>query len=179
MARSFPCTNPDLDETFVDFYKETCELISRLLHTGNETLILGGEGILGLEAACASLTEPGDPVLVLDNGVYGRGFADFVSMYGGKPVLYSVDEKNPIDPAALEEYLKEHHDYNMQRSCTAIPPSGMLNDISALCPLLKNTGYSRWWIPSPACSARMCAWMIFRLISSAAVPRKPFRRLRD
>ena len=39
MARSFPCTNPDLDETFVDFYKETCELISRLLHTGNETLI--------------------------------------------------------------------------------------------------------------------------------------------
>ena len=30
MARSFPCTNPDLDETFVDFYKETCELISRL-----------------------------------------------------------------------------------------------------------------------------------------------------
>ena len=78
MARSFPCTNPDLDETFVDFYKETCELISRLLHTGNETLILGGEGILGLEAACASLTEPGDPVLVLDNGVYGRGFADFV-----------------------------------------------------------------------------------------------------
>ncbi len=54
MARSFPCTNPDLDETFVDFYKETCELISRLLHTGNETLILGGEGILGLEAACAS-----------------------------------------------------------------------------------------------------------------------------
>ena len=75
MARSFPCTNPDLDETFVDFYKETCELISRLLHTGNEPLILGGEGILGLEAACASLTEPGDPVLVLDNGVYGRGLS--------------------------------------------------------------------------------------------------------
>ena len=48
MARSFPCTNPDLDETFVDFYKETCELISRLLHTGNETPILGGEEFWGL-----------------------------------------------------------------------------------------------------------------------------------
>lgn len=140
MARSFPCTNPDLDETFVDFYKETCELISRLLHTGNETLILGGEGILGLEAACASLTEPGDPVLVLDNGVYGRGFADFVSMYGGKPVLYSVDEKNPIDPAALEEYLKEHHDYKYATLVHCDTPSGMLNDISALCPLLKKYG---------------------------------------
>ena len=51
MARSFPCTNPDLDETFVDFYKETCELISELLETKNTSYILDGEGILGLEAA--------------------------------------------------------------------------------------------------------------------------------
>ena len=51
LARSRECTNPDLDENFVEFYKETCEEISRLLHTDNETLILGGEGILGLEAA--------------------------------------------------------------------------------------------------------------------------------
>ena len=48
LARSRECTNPDLDESFVEFYKETCEEISRLLHTDNETLILGGEGILGL-----------------------------------------------------------------------------------------------------------------------------------
>ena len=71
LARSRECTNPDLDASFVEFYKETCEEISRLLHTDNETLILGGEGILGLEAACASMTEPGDRVLVLDNGIYG------------------------------------------------------------------------------------------------------------
>ena len=59
MARSQVCTNPDLDSEFYDYYKETCELISGLLETRNETLILDGEGILGLEAACASLTEPG------------------------------------------------------------------------------------------------------------------------
>lgn len=74
MARSLVCTNPDLDEDFVEFYKDTCELISSLLGTKNETLILDGEGILGLEAACASLTEPGDKVLIIENGVYGEGF---------------------------------------------------------------------------------------------------------
>ena len=58
LARSMECTNPDLDEDFVEFYKETCEKISSLLHTSNETLILSGEGILGLEAAIASMTEP-------------------------------------------------------------------------------------------------------------------------
>ena len=30
MARSLVCTNPDLDEDFVEFYKDTCELISSL-----------------------------------------------------------------------------------------------------------------------------------------------------
>ena len=140
MARSLACTNPDLDEEFVEFYKETCELISRLLHTENETLILGGEGILGLEAACASLTEPGDKVLVLDNGVYGKGFADFVSMYGGEPTLYTVDDKKPIDPKALEAYLEEHHDYKYATVVHCDTPSGMLNDIGSICPLLKKYG---------------------------------------
>lgn len=140
MARSLECTNPDLDEAFVEFYKETCQLISSLLHTKNETLILDGEGILGLEAACASLTEPGDRVLVLDNGIYGKGFADFVSMYGGKPELYTVDDKNPIDPAALEEYLKNNHDYKYATVVHCDTPSGMLNDIGSLCPLLKKYG---------------------------------------
>lgn len=140
MARSRECTNPDLDETFVEFYKETCEKISGLLGTKNETLILGGEGILGLEAACASLTEPGDRVLVLDNGIFGNGFADFVSMYGGKPELYTVDYKNTIDVDALAEFLKEHHDYKYATVVHGDTPSGMLNDISRICPLLKSHG---------------------------------------
>ena len=68
MARSLECTNPDLDMEFFDFYQETCEMLSKVTNTENKALILGGEGILGLEAACASLTEPGDRVLVIDNG---------------------------------------------------------------------------------------------------------------
>lgn len=137
LARSRECTNPDLDENFVEFYKETCEEISRLLHTDNETLILGGEGILGLEAACASMTEPGDRVLVLDNGIYGKGFADFVSMYGGCPELYSRDYRETLDVQELENFLKEHHNYKYATVVHGDTPSGMLNDVSAICPLLK------------------------------------------
>ncbi len=140
LARSFPCTNPDLDEDFVEFYKETCEKISSLLHTENETLILGGEGILGLEASCASLTEPGDKVLVLDNGIYGKGFADFVTMYGGLPELYTVDDRNAIDITALESFLEKSHHYKYATLVHGDTPSGMLNDISKICPLLKQYG---------------------------------------
>lgn len=145
LARSLECTNPDLDEAFYDFYKETCELISSLLHTENEALILDGEGILGLEAACASLTEPGDEVLVLDNGVFGKGFGDFVSLYGGTPVLYTVDDKRPIDPALLETYLEEqvrkgNRNFKYATLVHCDTPSGMKNPIEKLCPLLKKYG---------------------------------------
>ena len=60
LSRSEEFTNPDLDVEFFEFYKETCNLIGELTGTNNPVYILGGEGILALEAACASLTEPGD-----------------------------------------------------------------------------------------------------------------------
>lgn len=140
MARSRICTNPDLDPSFVEEYKTLCDQISGLLHTKNETLILGGEGILGLEAAAASLTEPGDRALVLDNGEYGAGYADFVKMYGGEADLLSFDRLNAIDTVKLENFLKQHHDYKYASVVHGDTPSGVLNDISVICPLLKKYG---------------------------------------
>lgn len=115
LARSNVCTNPDLDPSFFDEYRDICKLFSRLVHTQNETLILGGEGILGLEAACASLTEEGDRVLVLDNGVFGKGFADFVRIYQGEPYVYTTDYRKPIDPSALKSFLNKTMISNTQR----------------------------------------------------------------
>ena len=139
-ARSLATTNPDLDEAFYDFYKETCELLEKLLHSSGTAYVLGGEGILGLEAACASLTEPGDRVLVLDNGIFGKGFADFVKMYGGEPVLFTSDYRNPIDVNELKEFLDKDSDFKYATVVHCDTPSGVINDISKICPLLAEYG---------------------------------------
>lgn len=139
-ARSLPYTNPDLDVAFVEDYKKLCERISTLLNTKNETLILGGEGILGLEAACASLTEEGDKVLVIDNGVFGRGFQDFVSMYGGVPTLFTGDYRETISLTDLEEYLNTNDDFKYATLVHGDTPSGMLNDVYEITKLLKSHG---------------------------------------
>lgn len=141
MARSLPCTNPDLDRDFYDFYKKTCELLEKAANTtSHQALILGGEGILGLEAACASLTEPGDRVLVIDNGIFGEGFKDFVSIYGGEPVLYTTDYHRPVDVEALAEYLKKNHDFKYATVVHCDTPSGILNDVEAISKLLSSYG---------------------------------------
>lgn len=139
-ARSIITTNPDLDEKFYDFYKETCELFAKELHTNNNVYIMGGEGILGLEAACASLTEPGDRVLVIDNGIFGKGFADFVTMYGGEPVLYTSDYHRPVDEAALKGFLEQDSDFKYATLVHSDTPSGVLNPVEKLCPLIKSYG---------------------------------------
>ncbi len=140
MARSFITTNPDLDKRFYDFYKETCDLLAEELHTKSNVYILDGEGILGLEAACASLTEPEDRVLVIDNGIFGKGFADFVSIYGGEPVLYTTDYHRPVDTAALKEFLEQDSNFKYATLVHSDTPSGVLNPVDEICPLLKSYG---------------------------------------
>ena len=110
------------------------------MHSSGRAYILGGEGILGLEAACASLTEAGDRVLVLDNGIFGKGFKDFVTMYGGEPVLFTADYHRPINPAELREFLDKDSDFKYATVVHCDTPSGVMNDISAICPLLAEYG---------------------------------------
>lgn len=140
MARSLACTNPDLDPAFCDYYKETCELISELLETKNTAYILDGEGILGLEAACASLTEPGDKVLVVDNGIYGKGFADFVTMYGGQVTFYESTYTQAVDVKEFRAFLEEHHDFKYATLVHCDTPSGVLNPVEELSRALHEYG---------------------------------------
>lgn len=140
LARALDTTNPDLDEEFYDFYRDTCNKIGEILETKEEVFILCGEGILGLEAACASLTEPGDRVLIIDNGVFGEGFKDFVKIYGGCPILYSANRKCDIDIEQLRAFLEKDNNFKYATVVHCDTPSGVLNDLGQICPLLKEYG---------------------------------------
>ena len=75
--------NPDLDPNFFAFYEELCKKTGKLFGAKKaQTIIMNGEGMLGLDTACASLTEPGDKVLVISNGIFGEGFKGLVETYG-------------------------------------------------------------------------------------------------
>lgn len=141
-ARSRFFGNPDLDDNFFFFYEEMCDKLKKILFAENSTgIFMSGEGMVGLDAACASLTEPGDDVLVIGNGIFGEGFAGLITPYGGNVTLLSCDWKNPIDPEMLKEFLTlsdKNFKYATLVHCDT--PSGMLNDIAPLCKILKSHG---------------------------------------
>ncbi|MCC0783129.1 alanine--glyoxylate aminotransferase family protein [Clostridioides sp. ES-S-0108-01] len=140
LARAEKTTNPDIDVDFVEFYKKTCEKFGNIVGTKNDVYILSGEGILGLEAACASLTEKGDRVLVIDNGIYGEGFKDFVKMYGGEYVLFSSKYTKSVDVDELKVFLDKDSNFKYATVVHCDTPTGVLNDVSKICPLLKEYG---------------------------------------
>jgi len=139
-ALSAEIMNPDLDENFFEFYKESCISLQKLLNTKNDLLILSGEGILGLEAACASLIEPGDRVLCIDNGIFGKGFGDFAKMYGGEVLYFKSDYRRAVNIEELKEFLKKDHDFKIATLVHCETPSGITNPVDRLCPLLKEYG---------------------------------------
>jgi len=126
-AMAQPITNPDLDLKFFDFYAEMVSKLQNILHTENDVIVMSGEGILGLESACASLIEPGDRVLVIDNGIFGRGFADFVRLYGGEVELVEFPDDRPVNPDKLEAILKEDSNYKFATFVHCETPTGILN----------------------------------------------------
>ncbi|CAH2214058.1 pyridoxal-phosphate-dependent aminotransferase family protein [Tepidibacter aestuarii] len=139
-ALSEEITNPDLDQKFYEYYKETCDRFKELLKTKNDVLILDGEGILGLEAACASLIEPDDKVLCIDNGVFGNGFGEFAKMYGGEVTYFNSSYDRSIDVELLKKFLNENNDFKVATLVHCETPSGITNPVDIICPLLKEYG---------------------------------------
>jgi len=128
---SDPMPNPDVEREFFDLYDDVCEKLQRVYGTDDDAIVMGGEGILGLEAAIASTVSPGDEVLCVSNGLYGDGFADFVENYGGDPTLVGADYTDPLDVDAVTAAL-EDGDYELATMVHCETPTGTLNDVQPI-----------------------------------------------
>ncbi|WP_297486787.1 alanine--glyoxylate aminotransferase family protein [uncultured Cetobacterium sp.] len=140
-SRSKVFGNPDLDMDFFAYYKFVCYKLSQFFGTEKaKVLIMSGEGMLGLDSACASLTEKGDRVLVISNGVFGEGFKDLIEIYGGEVTEFKSDWKKGIDVNSLEKFLETDSNFKFATIVHCDTPSGILNDVGPICKLLKSKG---------------------------------------
>ncbi len=132
--------NSDLERTFVDFYAGLAKKIGKLMNTANNVLILCGEGMLALEAACISLIEKGDRVLCIDNGIFGNGFKELIEMAGGTAVMYTRDYESPINIEELENFLKKDSNFKIATLVHCETPTAITNPVDKICPLLNRYG---------------------------------------
>jgi len=139
MATQTP--NSAVQAEFAELYDRLCANLKIIYDTDHDVIVPGGEGILGLEAAIASLVSPGDRVCCISNGIYGDGFADFVENYDGDPLLVSAPYNEGYDLDAVERALDEAAAEDDQFLAATLvhceTPTGTLNDLESVLDLLE------------------------------------------
>ena len=74
-----------LDPSFVQLMNEVQQLIRYAWQTDNRLIIpVSGTGSAAMEAAIANVVEPGDTVLVANNGYFGDRLVDMAERYGAE-----------------------------------------------------------------------------------------------
>ena len=130
--------NADLSKEFYEQYQRTVDKYDKLIHNATGfSFIMEAEAMIALEGACASLIEPGDSVLA--NGVFGRGFADLVGMYGGQPIVINQPDTDGFSLGALQKAVAEYP-VKLATMVHCETPTGVTNSVAELCRFLKKCG---------------------------------------
>jgi pyridoxamine--pyruvate transaminase len=117
------------DPAFLEVFARTSDLLKRVYRTEHDVVIMQGEAILGLEAAAACLISPGDKVLNLVSGVFGKWFQDFIERYGGETVELAVPYDEAIDPDEVRRSLSANPGVKFLSVVHSETPSGTHNPV--------------------------------------------------
>ena len=117
------------DPAFIELFARTSDLLKQVFRTEYDVVIMQGEAILGLEAAAAGLLSPGDKVLNLVSGVFGKWFEDFIHKYGGETIELAVPYNDAIDPEDVRKALHANPGVKFLSVVHSETPSGTHNPV--------------------------------------------------
>lgn len=130
-----------LDPAFVGMMDELKDLLRATFRTENNmTLPISGPGSIGMETCFANLLEPGDTVVVCQNGVFGGRMKENVVRMGGVPVMVEDEWGRAVSPDGLEEALVAHPEASLVAFVHAETSTGALSDAAALAEIARRHG---------------------------------------
>jgi alanine-glyoxylate transaminase / serine-glyoxylate transaminase / serine-pyruvate transaminase len=123
-----------LDPRFVGMMDELKELLRFAFQTSNAlTVPISAPGSAGMEAAFVNLIEPGDKVVVCQNGVFGGRMRENVIRIGATPIMVSDPFGKPVDLEKVESALKSNPGVKALAFVHAETSTGVESDAQALC----------------------------------------------
>ena len=125
-----------LDPEFIGMMDQLKPLLQYAFQTENAlTLPVSAPGSAGMEACFANLMEPGDKVIVCQNGVFGGRMKENVERCGGEAVMVRDNWGKPVDPNKLEDAIKANPDARLVAFVHAETSTGARSDVQTLCAL--------------------------------------------
>ena len=127
-----------LDPAFIDLMEEIKDLLRFAFRTDYEiTFPVSAPGSAGMEMCFVNLVEPGDKVIVCQNGVFGGRMKENVERCGGQAVMVEDSWGTAVDPDKVEATLRAHPDAVILAYVQAETSTGVLSDVRTLAQLAR------------------------------------------
>jgi alanine-glyoxylate transaminase/serine-glyoxylate transaminase/serine-pyruvate transaminase len=122
-----------LDPAFIEMMDQVKVLLQYAFQTENPlTMPVSAPGSAGMETCFVNLVEPGDKVIVCQNGVFGGRMQENVERSGGTPVVVEDPWGEAIDIDKVAEALQTHKDAKIVAMVQAETSTGAKSDVPAL-----------------------------------------------
>jgi len=123
-----------LDPEFIRLMDEIKQLLQYAFKTNNElTLPVSAPGSAGMEACFVNLIEPGDTVIICQNGVFGGRMQENVSRCGATAVMVTDDWGKAIDLAKVTSAVEQNPDAKAIAFVHAETSTGVQSDAAQIC----------------------------------------------
>lgn len=130
-----------LDPAFIGLMDDIKRLLQLTFRTQNElTMPVSGPGSAGMEACFANLLEPGDTIIVCENGVFGGRMRVMSERLGAKVVTVKDPWGRAVDLQKVEDALKAHPEAKVLAFVQAETSTGARSDARALAALARRHG---------------------------------------
>ncbi|MDH3326775.1 MAG: alanine--glyoxylate aminotransferase family protein [Gammaproteobacteria bacterium] len=127
-----------LDPQFVVMMDEIKQLLQYVFQTKNElTIPVSAPGSAGMETCFVNLIEPGEKVVVCQNGAFGGRMKENVERVGASPIMVEDEWGKAIDLNKVEDALKANPDASVLAFVHAETSTGVQSDAKALCELAR------------------------------------------
>ncbi|MDO6563084.1 alanine--glyoxylate aminotransferase family protein [Amphritea sp. 1_MG-2023] len=123
-----------LDPAFIGMMDEVKQMLQYAFKTKSPlTMPISAPGSAGMEACFVNLVEPGDKVIVCQNGVFGGRMKENVERFGATAIMVEDEWGKPVDPAKVEAAFAANTDVKVLAFVHAETSTGVLSDAQTLC----------------------------------------------
>lgn len=130
-----------LDPQFVEMMDEMKALLQYAFQTKNPmTMPVSAPGSAGMETCFVNLLEPGDKVIVCQNGVFGGRMKENVERCGAQAIMVMDAWGEAVDPEKVEAALKANPGTKVVAFVHAETSTGALSDAKTLTELAHKYG---------------------------------------
>lgn len=125
-----------LDPAFIAMMEEVKALLQFAFQTENKlTLPVSAPGSAGMETVFTNLLEPGDAVIICQNGVFGGRMKENVERCGARAIMVEDSWGATIDLDKVEQALAENPEAKALAFVHAETSTGVRSDAQTLCAL--------------------------------------------